>query len=489
MPERDSGQPSDTVSPKTAVILIHGMGEQRPMEKIYEFVEAVWSSDSSLVEPHHGQVYSKPSALNSILDLRRVTTRYWSGDNPRRIDFFEYYWAHLMVGNTVRSTVSWIMSLFLRRPSSVPSGLRSVWLAGSLLLAAAAALLVLAGLPEWITKNFLAREWIVLLGAVSALASFAAARWLAPVAGDAARYFSPLPDNVTARENIIRGGVELVENLTRSGSYDRIIVVGHSLGSAIGLDVLNSAYGRISANQWSDTFANNPQAQDTLKDLDRQAGLALAEPSPADEQSASKNFDLGSYRAAQRRLAKALAVGWEKGNSPWLVSDFVTLGSPLSKANVLIARDEAGLELRIKKRELPTCPPMLEAKRPPRFSFRRHGATSVPHHGAVFGSTAWTNIYFPSRLIVFGDIVSGAVAPLFGKGVRDVRIPFIGFRFRHLDYWRLEPGHVPVWITALRHALNLRERADSDLWQDGLPTSSLMPAEATQQTISSAAKD
>jgi hypothetical protein len=475
--------------PKTAVILIHGMGEQRPMGSLYDFVEATWSSDSSLVEPHNAKVYCKLSALNAILDLRRVTTRNWSGENPRRVDFFEYYWAHLMVGNTIRSTVSWMTGLLIRRPSSVPPGLKSVWLVGSVLLVLAAGLLMLAAIPAQFAERLLGRDLMALLGLGAAMAGAAAAGWLAPVAGDAARYFSPLPDNVTARENIIRGGVELVERLTRSGKYDRIIVVGHSLGSAIGLDIINIAFGTISPDRWAGAFAENDEARSALADLERSAATAEQTSAARNDREAGATFDPDLYRTRQRRLADALSSGWAEGRAMWLVSDFVTLGSPLSKAHVLIARDENDFAMRKQRRQVPTCPPMLERKRPPRFSFRTGEGILVPHHGAVFAPTVWTNIYFPSFLVLFGDIVSGAVAPLFGRGVRDVRMPSAGLGFRHLHYWRLENSHTPVWIRALRHALNLRKRPDTELWQDGLPAVLEQPAPAARPALAENAEE
>src|SRR3546814_15144114 len=93
------GEPA--TQPKTAVVLIHGIGEQRPMSTLWGFVDAVWSSDQSLVEPHNAAIYAKPDTINDSFELRRVTTRYWPGEPERRIDFFEFYWPHLMRGNTV----------------------------------------------------------------------------------------------------------------------------------------------------------------------------------------------------------------------------------------------------------------------------------------------------------------------------------------------------------------------------------------------------
>jgi hypothetical protein len=46
--------------------------------------------------------------------------------------------------------------------------------------------------------------------------------------------------------------------------------------------------------------------------------------------------------------------------SKWRVTDFVTLGSPLAHADILLARDRVGLEAKQNDREFPTCLPVLE---------------------------------------------------------------------------------------------------------------------------------
>ena len=188
--------------PKTAVVLIHGIGEQRPMETLWGFVDTIWSKDRDLVETYDAPTYAKPDFISQNIDLRRVTTRYWKGEDPRRVDFFEYYWAHLMRGNTVRSTVDWILSLFIRSPSTVPSGLRRVWFVGLLFVLLAIALFVAAALPQALAQLIFERNVIVALAVLSTLGGIIAVRWLAPIAGDAARYFSTRPDNVDARHSI-----------------------------------------------------------------------------------------------------------------------------------------------------------------------------------------------------------------------------------------------------------------------------------------------
>src|SRR3546814_5622367 len=59
----------------------------------------------------------------------------------------------------------------------------------------------------------------------------------------------------------------------------------------------------------------------------------------------------------------ALPICWDKGTAPWLVTDFVTLGSPLSKAQLLLSADEAEFSLLKDRRQIPTAPPKLEIGR------------------------------------------------------------------------------------------------------------------------------
>jgi hypothetical protein len=54
-----------------AVVVIHGMGEQRPMDTIKAFVRAVWETDKVITAnglPHPTQVWSKPDVRTGSLD-------------------------------------------------------------------------------------------------------------------------------------------------------------------------------------------------------------------------------------------------------------------------------------------------------------------------------------------------------------------------------------------------------------------------------------
>src|SRR5262249_60581956 len=92
---------------KQAVVVVHGMGEQRPMDTIKAFVKAVWEIDEVITAnklPHPTQVWSKPDVRTGSLELRRITTRESipSASFPHgvRTDFYQLYRAHLPAGST-----------------------------------------------------------------------------------------------------------------------------------------------------------------------------------------------------------------------------------------------------------------------------------------------------------------------------------------------------------------------------------------------------
>ena len=177
------------------------------------------------------------------------------------------------------------------------------------------------------------------------------------------------------------------------------------------------------------------------------------------------------YQQAQVALWKELRV---MGN-PWLVTDFITLGSPLTHAALLLARDKEDLVERQKQRELPTCPPVAEVSKEGEVEVRRYSYSWfrygknrafkpwVIHHAGLFAPTHWTNLYFPARLGLFGDIVGGPLAPWFGPGIRDVIVKSANplrtlTLWAHVSYWgkRLK-DRLPAPLAALIRALNLDE--------------------------------
>ena len=81
-----------------AVIVIHGIGEQKPMDTLRGFVDAV------LPKPKKGEKYfSKPDRMSESFELRKLQDR----DQPRT-RFFEYYWAYKVEGTDISHVLNWI---------------------------------------------------------------------------------------------------------------------------------------------------------------------------------------------------------------------------------------------------------------------------------------------------------------------------------------------------------------------------------------------
>ena len=102
---------------KQAVVVIHGMGEQRPMETLRSFVDTVWTKNLSLTEAQSNAPADKkrqdkarttdlrtgrpinkswivPDNRTGSFELSRITTPY--DRNGVRTDFYELYWADII---------------------------------------------------------------------------------------------------------------------------------------------------------------------------------------------------------------------------------------------------------------------------------------------------------------------------------------------------------------------------------------------------------
>ena len=400
------------------------------MDTLRGFVHAVWTTDPGVQHAEAAPgVWSKPDDVSGSYELRRLTTS--QNRVGARTDFFELYWAHRMEGTTLAHLAAWGRRLVFRSPARVPRALRSAWWLVAVLLAVAAVFFVVTLLPE-ARRPFAIAPWLSgLLSAISALAVVPVARTFL---GDAARYLDAAPPNIQRRQEIRAAGVKVLNALHASGAYDRIVVVGHSLGSVIGYDVLTHAWP-----------AYAEQVDPTLPSpvLDEIEEVLQAEP-----------FDPDAYRALQRRLFEEL----RDRRSKWLVTDFVTIGSPLAHAELLLADDAVDLERKQTERELPTCPPVLEDGRLSFAPNRRRLDRRRPHHAAVFGPTRWTNVYAPSSAIVRGDIIGGPLAPVFGRGVEDVPVAIALWNglLSHTLYWMPEaPDDPGDHVVALREAIRL----------------------------------
>ncbi len=466
--------------PKNAVVVIHGMGNQSPMETLRSFVEAVWTNAPWQARSNEPRTWSKRDFVTQSFETKRITTNYDIGG--KRTDFYEFYWAHMMQGTRFSQVLSWLRRLFMRGTDRVPPAVKAPWIAAWIVGVLVVVVLIVA---EVVRRSWAPESpgffYIVLLALISLAWSILRRRVLTEVVGDAARYLTPSPPNIAARSNIRTAGLDLLKTLTKRDDYDRIIVVCHSLGTVVGYDILSLLWGDINSKI---KHSVTPKS-DALEVIEAASAELRARPDDEDA--------LMAYREAQRAYFDDVH---QVAKDVWKITDFVTLGSPLTHAHFLLVDDGQRLmrseeeeldsprlqrwwqqldsvtlavaemfRARAAQRELPLCPPLPEHT--DSFTYDpKTGRGEVPHHAALFAPVRWTNIYAVPRNILWGDVVSGPVAPLFGPGVKDVALAgdvaksFIA----HTKYWATGFGD-QEHLEALRAAINLLDRPEAEAWE------------------------
>jgi hypothetical protein len=454
---------------KQAVVLIHGIGEQKPMSTLRSFVRAVLPAAAA----GKNQFWNKPDRMSESFELRRLQ----SIGRPTT-HFYEYYWAYNVEGTTVWHVLGWLVNLIRRPHRDVPPSAKTLWwlLRGFVVvLAALAATGVFAKLHGWVEslKSFgLASLLVSGLGLIFYF-------FLLYYLGDAARYCSAAPHNIRLRQTIRTEGLQLLRTLHERGEYDRIVVVGHSLGSVIGYDLVKRLWqeyhDRYPGLQDPGTQAavrlamqTRQPIQKALRDEISQTGEALT--------AESSDADIRSFQETQGRVLDELKL---LGN-PWRITDFITMGSPLVHSMLLLADGELDFEARKHQREFPTCPPQRDKKG---YAYSGSGGVDVGenkkftplflHHAAPFAVTRWTNLYFPAWAGIFGDFVGGPLRSVLGHGIRDIAVRTQALApglqrtlLTHTQYWNEKKFEAALddhpdaqlALAALRQALSLSRK-------------------------------
>jgi hypothetical protein len=289
----------------------------------------------------------------------------------------------------------------------------------------------------------------------TAVVGYVTATVLVPYIGDIVQYVRATPGTVRAREAIRTRGLELLRKIHDKGEYDRIVLVGHSLGCFVAYDLLQLIWqerGPSPKNGWT---GMTTAQRDALHKVDGHV-RAL---NPLD--GSAPSFDPTAYDDAQAELRVALAAGRK-----WIISDFVTLGSPIAHSAFLTHDDGDAVAAGLAERMLSASPPRPDAPNNSMFYYAGDDKNPWPHHAAVFCAVRWTNIFDHAPFPAFGDVVSGEIdRNQFGPGVRNEKVeirrgsvPLWCRRFTHTEYWRLTNG---TWlkpddhVEKLRAALNL----------------------------------
>jgi hypothetical protein len=327
-------------SERIAVVVVHGMGNQFPMETLREFVESL--------QPAGTVLYSSPNRITSDREVRRLSI------STEPFDYYEYYWAHQMEEPGFTAILKWSCKLlFLQKPSASLQKhinlVRAVVILIPLLLAGLAALgywLFKDQVNSFIKISVYGLSVAVLLRFLWSLVSGTVMGAVQSSVGDVVKYTIPSPGNIAVRDTIRKNGIELLRKLHEAKKqdgvtpkYGKIILAGHSLGSIVAYDILSSLFA-----EYHGSYSNVP--------------AVVAQPELASLRGMynQPNHAGNLYQNTQDKLFneyKAL------GNQ-WRVHQFITMGSPLTHAAMLLNKKHADFIRKKDQREFPVSPPQLD---------------------------------------------------------------------------------------------------------------------------------
>ena len=244
------------------------------------------------------------------------------------------------------------------------------------------------------------------------------------------------PRSYAVRREIRKGLVDLLQTLQESKTprYDRVVLVAHSLGAFLAYDAIAYLWGLNNSKTVHD--GRDVKVLPGLREVEEAATNLLE--SRQSNSSASAGL-VEDYQRGQRKLWKGIRA---QGN-PWLITDFVSVGTPMYFADQLLhGKGRRSFDARIERRELPTYPPhndedpmnKIHQGTPCDFSWEKKTWENTPngkreevirrvlYEGAPFAVVRWTNVYFPAELGLFGDWFGGPLARLFSPGIRDVKV-------------------------------------------------------------------
>ena len=258
MPNKSGEAKKPRAKIRQAVVVVHGMGEHRPLETLNGFIAAG-------LPPIEGveleeQYYSRPDEVTDSYEARRYLAPRRPPQPPypndpekyAQTEFFEYHWAHLMQGNRLSDFRPAMTRLLLRRWRSVPEGLRVVWVAFWVLIAVAIWFLLwgpgrdiaFTGSPVEDVIRLVVGTGLFATAITFLIVNFLGG-WATSSFVDVVRYLDTSPRSYGVRHEIRKGMVDLLQALHDSGKYSRIVIVAHSLGSYIAHDGITFLWGTM----------------------------------------------------------------------------------------------------------------------------------------------------------------------------------------------------------------------------------------------------
>jgi len=237
------------------------------------------------------------------------------------------------------------------------------------------------------------------------------ALFLQPYLGDAARYFRNSPGNVAVRREIRKQSVDTLHALHASDKYDRIIVRGACLGTVVAYDMLRAYFSRI-CNNLPDPATLGAVGPESGRHRDRQgrfAGPQNRRCAPMHARSSETSRRRRKAKLGRRWRAAGCEMAGDRFRDARQSPDPRLLSHVLGNTYDALEKD---FERRVREREFPPARDAARARRASSVRESENGGQEF-HHGAVFGLTRWTNLYFPLHQLFWGDAIGGPLAQQF----------------------------------------------------------------------------
>lgn len=245
---------------KTAILVIHGIGEQEPFETLDSFVKTFAEAHSAAIKKSRPDaVIQKKHSLVKFLDGIESAVSFTANvpDKPA-IDVYEYYWAPMTQREiTVGEVIEWMFAVakggkeFYKKQGQSPKNrekndelfekdgeFKSAEYLLKLLSAGSRLKILILYLPLILKiVNINPEPALTLLGKLlgkilkGPLADSFGDVALYAGADEKSKYFH-------VRKNILDGAIQKTKFLVESDDYDDIILISHSLGTVIAYDAL-----------------------------------------------------------------------------------------------------------------------------------------------------------------------------------------------------------------------------------------------------------
>jgi hypothetical protein len=231
----------------TAFFVIHGAGAHRPFETLDLFVRGFWASMgaeySQFQDCWRHELLRRPGRVDHYVSL--------APEGRPKLSFLEYYWdLHVDHKVGIEETIDWLQQVsdsarrfYSARPELAIAHQREgsdLFRDGDFRVGGYFVHFGWVGQLLYVL-NLLGLARIPVVSSVIALALDRATGWISEMMGDLVIYTTSdvRSPSYAVRQAVLDAAVEELKLLLRQDDFERVVIVGHSLGSLIAYDAIN----------------------------------------------------------------------------------------------------------------------------------------------------------------------------------------------------------------------------------------------------------